>query len=73
MDDKVRIAGVEEARTKLPSLLRAANHNGEVTVITKRGVPYAAIVPVSNALVGGRSSAPYAVPPRVAMGRLASS
>ncbi len=53
MNDEVRTVGVEEARTNLPSLLRAANHDGEVTVVTKRGVPYAAIVPVSRALVDG--------------------
>lgn len=53
MGDKVRTAGVEEARTKLPSLLRAANRDGDVTVVTKRGVPYAAIVPMSKALAVG--------------------
>lgn len=49
MSGNVRSAGVEETRTKLPSLLEAANR-GTVTVVTKRGVPYAAIVPVSKAL-----------------------
>ena len=45
-------AGVEETRTRLASLLEAANQ-GAVTVVTKRGVPYAAIVPVSKALADG--------------------
>ena len=49
MSGNVRSAGVEETRTRLPSLLEAANQ-GTVTVVTKRGVPYAAIVPVSTAL-----------------------
>ena len=46
---KLSSAGVEEARSKLPSLLDAANQ-GTATVVTKRGVPYAAIVPVSDVL-----------------------
>jgi prevent-host-death family protein len=37
--------GAEEARAKLPELLERA-HRGEPTVITKRGQPYAALVPV---------------------------
>ncbi len=45
----VRKEGSEEARKKLPSLLERA-HRGQVTVITKRGVPYAAIVPVTEAV-----------------------
>lgn len=45
----VRKEGSEEARKKLPSLLERA-HRGHVTVITKRGVPYAAIVPVTEAM-----------------------
>lgn len=49
MSRNVRSAGVQETRNKLPSLLEAANR-GTVTVVTKRGVPYAAIVPVSKAL-----------------------
>ena len=48
MGDKVRIAGVEEARAQLPSILRAAQLEGTVTIVTKRGVPYAAVVPVSQ-------------------------
>ena len=50
MADKVRVAGVEEARAKLPAILRSANQEGTVTIVTKRGVPYAAIVPVSQAI-----------------------
>ncbi len=38
---------LEEAQRKLPSLLDRA-HRGQVTVITKRGVPYAAIAPVTD-------------------------
>ena len=41
---------MDEARTKLPELLRAANHEGAITIVTKRGEPYAAIVPVAQAL-----------------------
>jgi prevent-host-death family protein len=41
--------GSEEARKRLPTLLERANR-GKPTLITKRGVPYAAIMPV-NALV----------------------
>ena len=52
MADKVRVVGVEEARTRLPSILRSANQEGTVTIVTKRGVPYAAIVPVSQAIRG---------------------
>lgn len=46
MDGKVRSAGVDEARTKLPEILRAANDDGAVTIVTKGGEPYAAVVPV---------------------------
>ncbi len=37
--------GAEGARAKLAELLERA-HRGEPTVITKRGQPYAALVPV---------------------------
>ena len=50
MESKVRTAGVDEARTKLPHILRAANHDGAITIVTKRGKPYAAVVPVWQAL-----------------------
>lgn len=39
--------GAEEARAKLPELLERA-HRGLPTVITKRGEPYAALVPVKD-------------------------
>jgi prevent-host-death family protein len=38
--------GAEEARQNLPALLEAAHH-GHTTIITRRGKPYAAIVPLS--------------------------
>jgi prevent-host-death family protein len=41
--------GAEEARTLLPELLERAHH-GKATVITKRGKPYAAIVPVDHSV-----------------------
>jgi prevent-host-death family protein len=40
--------GAEEARAKLPELLERA-HRGLPTVITKRGQPYAALVPPGDA------------------------
>ena len=49
-DGKVQTAGVGEARTKLPEILRAANNEGVVTIVTKRGKPYAAVVPVWQVL-----------------------
>ena len=49
-------AGVEEARKRLPELLSRANRDGAGDdVVTKRGVPYAAIVPVSHVVRGVRS------------------
>lgn len=50
MADTVRVAGVEDARAGLAEILRAANRDGVVTIVTKRGVPYAAVVPVPEAL-----------------------
>lgn len=50
MENKFQTAGVEEARTRLPHILRAANHEGAITIVTKRGKPYAAVVPVGQAL-----------------------
>lgn len=41
MADNVQVAGVEEARAKLTSILRSAHQEGTVTIVTKRGVPYA--------------------------------
>ena len=37
--------GAEKARQTLPALLERA-HRGGVTIITRHGVPYAALVPV---------------------------
>ena len=43
MRDKMQVSGVEETRTRLPEILRAAHHEGAVTIVTKRGEPYAAV------------------------------
>ena len=40
--------GIEITRRRLPELVAAA-HQGAITVITKHGRPYAALVPVSMA------------------------
>jgi prevent-host-death family protein len=48
--------GSEEARAKLPELLEQA-HRGVATVITKRGEPYAALVPMTDRRVARRGSA----------------
>ena len=40
--------GAEEARKRLPELLDRARTEGLVTVVRKRGVPCAAIVPLSH-------------------------
>ncbi|MCY4270203.1 MAG: type II toxin-antitoxin system prevent-host-death family antitoxin [Gammaproteobacteria bacterium] len=40
--------GAEEARKKLPELLDRARTEGLVTIVRKRGVPCAAIVPLSH-------------------------
>ena len=40
--------GADEARRKLPHLLDQARTEGLVTIIRKRGVPCAAIVPLSH-------------------------
>ncbi len=39
--------GVEAARKRLPELLDLA-HAGKTTVIQKRGVPYAALIPLDQ-------------------------
>jgi prevent-host-death family protein len=44
-----RIKGVQEARQEFPALIEAA-HRGNRTIITKHGKPYAAIVPVDEAV-----------------------
>ncbi|MEO8903373.1 MAG: type II toxin-antitoxin system prevent-host-death family antitoxin [Polyangiaceae bacterium] len=43
--------GAEEARTLLPQLIERA-HRGERSVITKRGKPYAEVVPVGSNTIG---------------------
>lgn len=45
---KKRSYGAEEARTLLPELLELA-HQGKASLITKRGKPYAELVPVGSA------------------------
>ena len=47
--------GVEDARKRLPEILNRAHHDGTVTIVTKRGTPYAAIVPVGQVLRGART------------------
>jgi prevent-host-death family protein len=42
--------GAEEARANLPELLDRA-HEGRPTVITKRGRPYAALVPIDGSVL----------------------
>lgn len=44
----MRQTGSEEARRKLPELIDRAQRDGTVTIVTKRGVPCAAIVPLSH-------------------------
>ena len=51
----MKTAGVEETRKTLPELLSRAHRDGTVTIVTKRGVPYAAIVPVSLVVRGASS------------------
>ena len=53
MQDKTQTAGVKEVRANLAAILRAANRYGTVTVVTRRGTPYAAVVPVSKAVPQG--------------------
>ena len=40
-----RTIGAEQARTRLPEILERAHHGSE-TIVTKRGKPYAAVVPI---------------------------
>jgi prevent-host-death family protein len=42
--------GAEEARTLLPELLERA-HQGKSSIITKRGKPYAELVPIGTLTV----------------------
>jgi len=48
-----RTKGVQQARQELPALVEAA-HRGSRTMITKHGKPYAAIVPVDEAMKNSR-------------------
>ena len=48
--------GAEEARANLPELLERA-HRGVATVITKRGQPYAALVPLADGRAPRKASA----------------
>jgi prevent-host-death family protein len=50
---RTKTCGAEEARATLPDLLEQA-HRGRVTVITKRGRPYAALVPAARLGAGTR-------------------
>jgi prevent-host-death family protein len=50
---RAKSVGSDEARATLPQLLERA-HRGRVTMITKRGKPYAALVPPQNVHVGVR-------------------
>lgn len=71
--------GSEEARARLPELLDAA-HRGQATVITRRGKPYAALMPlqalerkgrrVSIASLRGTGEGLYGDDVRAALGRL---
>jgi prevent-host-death family protein len=45
--------GAEEARNQLPRLLEAAEE-GQSTVITKRGRPVAALIPIDDFAATGR-------------------
>jgi prevent-host-death family protein len=47
MARRTRRKGAEEARKELPSLLAAAER-GQATVITKRGRPVAALIPIKD-------------------------
>jgi prevent-host-death family protein len=47
---KQRCSDVVEARRQLPSLLESA-HAGQAVIITRRGKPYAALVPIESLLV----------------------
>jgi prevent-host-death family protein len=39
--------GIEQARGQLGDLVSAAANDGQVTIITKNGIPAAALVPLS--------------------------
>ena len=44
---KIKSEPAEAARKKFPSLIEQAHH-GKATIVTKRGKPYAAIVPIAD-------------------------
>ena len=44
---KIKSEAAEAARKKFPSLIEQAHH-GKSTIVTKRGRPYAAIVPIAD-------------------------
>ena len=44
---RIKSEPVEAARKKFPSLIEQAHH-GKPTIVTKRGRPYAAIVPIAD-------------------------
>ncbi len=51
----IKSLGLEQARMNLPRVVAQA-HDGEMSLITRHGKPYAAVVPVSVAMAGrGRS------------------
>lgn len=50
-DHRMYHVGAEEARKKLPELIGRAERDGTVTIVSKRGVPRAAIVPISHVSV----------------------
>jgi prevent-host-death family protein len=52
-NSKLRQKGAEDARNQLPDLLTAAE-NGEPTIITKRGKPVAALMPIDAYATGLR-------------------
>jgi prevent-host-death family protein len=47
MNTKAEAVGVESARSRLPELVTAAERDGRTTVISRRGRPAAALVPLS--------------------------
>ena len=55
MAHRDRTVGLEEAGTRFAGILEAANRDGLVTIITRRGIPYAAVGPVPAALGQGQS------------------
>jgi prevent-host-death family protein len=50
---KITHKGSEEARNELPTLLEEAQ-SGRATIITRRGRPVAALVPLSQCQTGAR-------------------